>query len=136
MKTLDLDLRDAGLYNAFINGNFDYWQRGATATYTQASSVSRYVADRVISGVSSGAAKGITINRSTQLPPNLSFQSQYSYEIVNNTAVASFVSTEYIEPMFSKIEGTIFANLYGKDFTIGFYLNAVLKIQDMFVILV
>lgn len=109
--------------NVIINGNFDFWQRGTTATRTQASNQSGYLADRVSAGISTGgSSKSVTFSRSTAVPTGLNFSATYSYEILNNTAIGSFTSSENIEPFLYKVEGNSFRDVFGKDFTIGFWL--------------
>jgi hypothetical protein len=100
----------------------DLWQRGTTITRTNAANNTGRMVDRHQQSVTAGAAKSITTNRSTNLPSPLVFPAQYSLEIVNNTAIASFPAGEYIQSFVHFIEGSLFQPLYGRDFTVGCYV--------------
>jgi hypothetical protein len=121
MKTVELLSPNAN-YNAFINGNFDFWQRGTTFARTHGQNGLN--CDRVRMSLGPTASKSMTINRSTSVPSGLLYPAFYSYEAVNNTAFASFSGSDFINPFYSYIEGNIFQSLIGKPFTLGFWMFA------------
>lgn len=125
MKTLNFDPRDPYFYNPIINSNFDFWQRigGTSVTRTQASNGTGYSADRFAAAVNAGAAKSMTIQRSTSLPPSVA-TATYSYQVTNNTAIASFPAGELIACMEHIIEGTFLRPLANTAMTFGFWISS------------
>lgn len=119
MQTPNFDPRDPAFYNPIINGNMDFWQRLTSMNLT---TVGGRAADRHKAWTIGATSKSININRSTDLPSGLVQAAQYSLEAVNNTAVASLTSGEYVIPFEHMIEGTFFQPIYGKEFTIGFWM--------------
>lgn len=125
MKTVNFDPRDPYFYNPIINSNFDFWQRigGTSVTRTQASNGTGYSADRFAAAVNAGAAKSMTIQRSTSLPPSVA-TATYSYQVTNNTAIASFPAGELIACMEHVIEGTFLRPLANTAMTFGFWISS------------
>lgn len=127
MKTVEIVSPNAN-YNAFINGNFDFWQRQTTVTRTHGAN--GFTSDRVRMSLGPTASKSMTVQRSTTVPSGLVFPAQYSYEAINNTAFASFSGSDFINPFYSYIEGKIFQPLIGKPFTLGFWMFATSAIAN------
>jgi hypothetical protein len=122
-KIFNYDPRDPEFYNPIINGNLDFWQRvdGDAVTRTNSGSTAGYVADRIRNAVSEGAAKSITIQRSTNIPTT-NYPLTYSCQITNNTAIASFPSNEWIEPFNYSFESIMIRPLVGNNLTLGFWI--------------
>lgn len=122
MKVFDFDPRDNSTRNYIINGNFDFWQRGTSATRTPASSPNGYLADRMQSGVSigGGASKSITVARAAVVPSGLTVPANYSMQITNNFAQSLAAADSYY-PLLTFLEANIAAQLSGGYVTLGFY---------------
>lgn len=130
MQTPNFDPRDPAFYNPIINGNMDFWQRGTTQAKTHVSNITTYTMDKSRTNLGPTATKSITINRSTDLPSGLPYPANYSYEMVNNTAIASFGSVDYVNAFNQSVEGQILQPIGGKDFTLGFWMYSSLAIAN------
>lgn len=123
-RTPEIDLRDPYFYNPIINSNFDMWQRGTSFTRTQALNATGYGADRFAAAVTpGGSAKSMTIQRSTVLPSSVA-TATYSYQVTNNTAIASFAAGELIACIEHIIEGTFLRPLANSAMTFGFWISS------------
>lgn len=101
--------------NYWINGNFDVWQRGTSFTLSGSGQV--YAADRwVIAATNTGAG---SITRSTSVP---NIGSSYSLLYTVTTADTSVAATDY-QLIGQRIEGLVFKELYGKTFTVSFWVK-------------
>lgn len=129
-RTPEIDLRDhQTFYNPIINGSMDFWQRGNTVT--RIAGQSGRLADRWQQSLSTGVSKSVTFNRSTNLPTGLIHPARFSYEILNNTAVASFPTSEFINPFYHYIEGNFLQPIFGRPMTLGFWLNSSISIAAL-----
>lgn len=124
MKSPVLKQTDPKHFNPIINGAFDFFQRGNTLTSSPTTGYSSYFADRFKYFLSAGAAKGLTLNNTTSVPSSPYITANNSMQVVNDVAIASFPSGEYLNPIRQIIEGVIFTPIFGKDFTVGFWMNA------------
>lgn len=119
MKTPYFNPYQNNVKNFIINGNFDYWQRGFASTPSGG-----YWADRFICAeyLATGAANQA---RSSDVPSfsQSGYQSTYSLEMTVSTAQASPGATES-GGFFYKMEGNIFKELYGKTFTLSFWIKS------------
>lgn len=112
-RTPNIDLREDYQRNYLINGNFDFWQRGASFV---SPSGANYTADRwVATENGSGTA---TLSRSTDTPNN---KSTYSF-LWECTASAALTSNDtYI--IEQRIEGYNFQSLLDRTFTVSFWVK-------------
>ena len=110
--------------NEIINGNFDFWQRNITGTFTNGTT--GYVADRFKVFNQGTTSKSITVARSVNVPTLVQsgYQSLYSAQFTSNTVVSSLATTDYILPFSYTIEGYDLQRFVGKSFTISFWTYA------------
>jgi hypothetical protein len=108
------DIETRGLYQAIINGGFDFWQRG-TGPYVQGDV---YCADRWFKG--DNGALVYEVNRSTDVPNN--GRSTYSLEAEVTTAGSPASSETY--RLQHNLEGHFFKPLFGKTVVFDFWVKA------------
>lgn len=107
--------------NSIINGNFDFWQRGASLA---AVSNGGYQADRwqYVRATSSAVH---TYSRSTDVPTlaQSSFQSSYSALLDCTTADAAVAAGDLVA-FRQQMEGYTWAGIRGKTLTLSFWVKA------------
>ena len=102
--------------NLLINSAFDYWQRGTSGFTTP----NVYTADRWRTNYSHTAA--ISIDRDTDIPNDLSFQTDYSLKYTVTTGAATGAAEwSLIE---QKMEGVVFEEAIGKYVTVSFWVKS------------
>ena len=111
-----------GSRNRIINGNFDVWQRGTSATGVFGGTV--YVADRWAFESWSSTAGRVTYDRVSDTPAitTSSGYSQYSARITVTTTTANPSNDFGIFRQF--IEGYNVQDLYQRAFTVSFWVKA------------
>jgi len=111
----------AGLRNKIINGNFNIWQRGTSfaGQTPTASSATTVYADRW-RVLGQGTTAVLTIARSADVPNN---QTLYSNSIEVTTADVTVNSADYYY-FYQPIEGFNIRDLYGKTFTLSFWVKS------------
>jgi len=96
--------------NVIINGGFDVWQRGTTATVTGPS----YLADRFVGSVSGGG--GATESRDTDVPSGQGFRYSWKHAATTTTSFSQ---------MGQQIEFANCKHLQNKTVTISFWAKAI-----------
>jgi hypothetical protein len=113
--------------NLLINGNFDFWQRATSFTYSGTGTLGSYSgADRWAYGVSTTNARSGSVVRSTNVPTaaQSGFQSQYSFQ---HTVTSSFVlgAADYFSTLVQRIEGQNYARIHGgKQCSLNFWFTS------------
>ena len=121
-KTPDF-IRPQDQKNLVIGGNFDFWQRGTSVTYTGTSSGILRVADRFLSSWQTTGSSALTFAQSTDVPVTAPVTAQYSFK-ATSTAYGLSGTTDYIVPIDHKIEGEFFKDISGTTMTFSFWFKA------------
>ena len=112
--------------NAWINGNFDFWQRiaGNTVTINTATPQNFYGADRVLTATGGPTVKNYSIVRSTDVPTvaQSGFTASYSYLFTAISAIASPTATDVVNNEY-RIEGLDYARFHGKTAYLNFWVK-------------
>lgn len=100
--------------NLMINGNFDIWQRGTSLTTAPDQTI---LADRW--KYQKSGTHQVTYSQDASIIPNN--RSSYSLSLQTTTANASPTSTDY-SMLFYRMEGFDWAQVAGREFTLGFWV--------------
>lgn len=109
-----------GLTNLYINGNFDFWQRGTS--FPSAANGS-FTTDRL--NFANSMATGWDITRSTDVPTRAQsgFTSSYSFRVAVSSGATSPTAAQIVR-LNPRIEGLDYANLHGKPFRVQFWCKS------------
>lgn len=122
MKVADLDIRDPIFYNPIINSNFSFWQRVGGSSTTRTQGQFGLAGDRFMHGHSAGGARSTTVVRSSTIPDVKGVRPDYSLQVTNNSAYASFAASEWSTACQTIIEADFMKPFYRKNMTLGFWL--------------
>lgn len=118
-KTPQIDLREDYQRNYIINGNFDFWQRGTSATYDGNTVGQLYLADRFRYFSQLGLV--IDVSRSTDVPSGTN--ASYSL-LLDRTSSSISIANNTLNLVAYSAEGYDIANLIGKTVTLSFWVKA------------
>lgn len=107
--------------NKIINGNFDIWQRGTSATKSAPFSGNTFVADRSFAAVDSSATGSYTVSQQAFTPGQSDVPHEPSYfyrfatsSLVNSTNGFSYVLQQRVEDVRSLAGQTVTVSFYAK----------------------
>ena len=116
-RTPNIDIREDYQRNYIINGGFDFWQRGTSASQNGLSAGQEYLADRFIYNSDYGTSLDVT--RETDHPEN----GLYSIKYARVTGLTGAVPNDFINFVGQHIEGHNMANLVEKAITVSFWVK-------------
>lgn len=111
--------------NKIINGGMDFWQRRITGNF--AAAVSGFVADRAQVTNQGATTKEFSVARSTDVPTLAQAGSQAVYSQLTTVVVDSATlpdAADLVGFYGYRIEGYDYADMHGKEITIGFWFKA------------
>jgi len=112
--------------NAWINGNFDFWQRiaGNTIAINTATPQNFYTADRIINASAGPTVKNYSIVRSSDVPTaaQSGFTASYSFLFTANSAISSPAAADVVNNEY-RLEGYDYARFHGKTAYLNFWVK-------------
>jgi hypothetical protein len=106
--------------NVIINGGFDFWQRGSSATAIN--SFATYLADRFFQQIGIGSPMAANQYREEDVPTELA--NNVKYCLVTETTTDGVPATNNFHNIQQNIEGHFLKELVGKNAVLSFYVKS------------
>jgi len=120
INNIDTRIDNKDVKNVIINGGFDFWQRGNSATAI--GPFATYLSDRFLQQIGSGSPMAANQYREEDVPAELA--NDVKYCLVAETTTDGIPATTDFHVIQQKIEGHFFKKLVGKNAVLSFYVKS------------